>query len=102
MNIDVKPVFYYLFVGLRRIASCNGSKRCVNETCSYLVEYGVSNKHHIKNNKCKHCKSIASKVPCFARKIWEFDEVKNEVSLIISLTLFLETFAREPFLFNQG
>jgi len=69
------------FTGLRRLSSCKGSYKCLNENCSYLAEFQTHNRHHFRNDKCKHCKNSAFQVHCEARKIWEFEDSTSTVAV---------------------
>ncbi|XP_057304386.1 uncharacterized protein LOC130641555 [Hydractinia symbiolongicarpus] len=77
-TIDGRPWQKYVvskrkdFHGLRRLAKCKGSYKCLNNNCSYLKEFNESNRHHFKGIKCVHCKLEGELVACEVRKIWEF------------------------------
>ena len=69
------------FAGLRRLATCKGSPKCLNTACSYKQQFMSNNRHHFQNGKCKHCQTPAFQVECSARKIWEFDDDHNIVTV---------------------
>ena len=82
-----KSVYQYVFYiycytvgfhGVRCIASCDGSYRCINTKCPYLLSYKKENKKNFKQKSkadvvCGCCGYSATAVPCFAKKVWEFE-----------------------------
>lgn len=69
------------FDGLRRLAVCGGSLKCLNDNCSYKAEFGHPNRHHFMKNRCKHCQREAFSIHCEGRKIWEFNDNAKQVTV---------------------
>ena len=73
-------------VGIRRVARCKGSPRCISQACPYLKEYGHVNRIHFqrKDNTlaCFTCGSLVSNVICEGVKIWEFVTGENFVTIM--------------------
>ena len=66
------------FDGVRRIASCDGTYRCINTKCPYLLSYKKENKKNFQQKSkadvvCGCCGYSAIAVPCMAKKVWEFE-----------------------------
>ena len=52
-----------------RNADCKGPYVCINESCPYKVQCGVTNTRQFdKNNKCNTCGVIAEFITCPARR----------------------------------
>ncbi|KAK3731359.1 hypothetical protein QZH41_007160 [Actinostola sp. cb2023] len=73
------------FDGVRKLAQCKGYYRCDNTHCDFLREYDRPNRHHFhkkgKDMKCDHCHVAGKFVQCTARKIWEFDDATEKVTI---------------------
>ena len=73
------------FTGIRRLARCKGSPKCVNDACPYLKQFYKRNRVHFQvkggENICHSCGAPAVSVACPARKVWEFDDKRGMVDV---------------------
>lgn len=73
------------FTGIRRLARCKGSPKCVNDACLYLKQFYKRNRVHFQvkggENICHSCGAPAVSVACPARKVWEFDDKRGMVDV---------------------
>ena len=62
----------------RNSTTCKGSFSCENSNCIFQLEYGEENSAHFKTENddkfCNLCGQIMTFRPCYAPKIWEFQE----------------------------
>lgn len=69
------------FKGMRRLAHCAGSFLCNNLLCSFRKQWGQNAVHFDKKNNCKYCGMTADYLPCKARKVWEFNDARETVTV---------------------
>ncbi len=71
------------FDGIRRLARCKGSSKCMNDDCSYLKQFSKRNRVHFQTkfgeSVCHSCGSAAVAVECQASKVWEFNDEEGVV-----------------------
>ena len=68
---------------VRRVGKCQGSYKCVNQSCSFLSTEQQANKSKFNNyggmKICHSCGSFAKSTDCPARKLVEFIEEESAV-----------------------
>ena len=61
--------------GIRKVGTCQGSWKCTNKTCSFLIKEKKQNTWHFEyrggSKACYSCGLYADQVPCGARKMIE-------------------------------
>ena len=71
------------FDGIRRLARCKGSSKCINDDCSYLKQFSKRNRVHFQTkfgeSVCHSCGSAAVAVECQVSKVWEFNDEEGVV-----------------------
>ena len=73
------------FSGVRRLARCKGSKKCINDECPYLKQFSKQNRVQFQNKSgecvCHSCGAPAVSVKCNASKVWEFNDEDGVVDI---------------------
>ena len=73
------------FSGVRRLARCKWSKKCINDECPYLKQFSKQNRVQFQNKSgecvCHSCGAPAVSVKCNASKIWEFNDEDGVVDI---------------------
>ncbi len=92
------------FSGLRRSARCKGGYKCENRNCLFLGIYKKNNQVQFETDldgvvSCSTCGVKGTKVHCYAKKIWEFDDCENVVTVYHTGTHACE--AKQPISFND-
>ena len=69
--------------GQRTLQICRGSLECQNPKCQYRKIHKFTNKVDFnRTNKCLHCKHIALRINCSARKYIENDRCHKKMTVI--------------------
>ena len=73
------------FKGIRRVARCKGSPKCINDECQYLKMFNKENRVNFQNKSgeiiCHSCGAAAINIECGASKVWEFDDDRQTVTV---------------------
>ena len=74
------------FTGTRRVAQCNGSNICKNDTCPFKQEYNEQNQSEFQKDgngtlTCIHCGASGTRIERSARKVWEINHSKKETKI---------------------
>jgi hypothetical protein len=74
------------FSGVRRTARCSGSLICPSQTCPYLLQYKTPNSGQFNRcgseMKCHSCEEICIRKPCFALKVYEFNDSTKTAEIL--------------------
>lgn len=72
--------------GRRTLQICRGSLECQNPRCQYRKIHKFANKVDFsRTNKCVHCKHLATRIRCLARKYIENDRCHKKMKVIYVL-----------------